>query len=49
LSRAELEQKFAACTAPILGAERASLALAALDGLADQPRAAEVLDLLTAS
>ncbi len=47
LSRAELQQKFVGCATPVIGAERASLALAALDGLADQERAAEVLDLLS--
>ncbi len=49
LSQAELKQKFIACARTILGAERAGLALTALDGLTDAPRAAEVLDLLTAS
>jgi 2-methylcitrate dehydratase PrpD len=47
LSRAELQQKFVGCATPVIGAERANLALATLESLADQERATEVLDLLS--
>jgi 2-methylcitrate dehydratase PrpD len=49
LTRAELQQKFLDCAAPVTGAERAGMALAALDSLADQERAAGVLELLATS
>jgi 2-methylcitrate dehydratase PrpD len=48
LSRAELEQKFVDCATPVLGAARAREALAALDGLAERARAADVLELTAA-
>lgn len=48
LSRAELEQKFVDCAEPVLGAERARTALAALDELAGCARAAAVMELMVA-